>query len=170
MTFFTFLLLRPYTKWRGQKKIKTTSFHQYPWNSEVETTWISLIGWPLKTSIDYVLGWPTSPILCLLQSQYVQLIFFWNSADTRPHQKYWVSIFIRFPSLFSALIGVSDFNSKMHYVIERKSNTWENWQKEGNLININTQYFWYGLVSAEFQNKLVERIEIAYTLTTTYFN
>ena len=25
--------------------------HQYSWNSEVETTWISLIGWPHKTSI-----------------------------------------------------------------------------------------------------------------------
>ena len=33
-------------------------------------------------------------------------------------------------SLFSALIGVSDFNSKMHYVIERKSNSWEKWQKD----------------------------------------
>ena len=42
-------LLRPCTKWRGQKKIKSMSFHQYSWNSEVETTWISLIGWPHKT-------------------------------------------------------------------------------------------------------------------------
>ena len=43
-------LLRPCTKWRGQKKIKSMSFHQYSWNSEVETTWISLIGWHHKTS------------------------------------------------------------------------------------------------------------------------
>ena len=28
------------------------SFHQYSWNSEVETTWISLIGWQHKTSIN----------------------------------------------------------------------------------------------------------------------
>ena len=26
------------------------SFHQYSWYAEQETTWISLIGWPLKTS------------------------------------------------------------------------------------------------------------------------
>ena len=32
------------------KKIKTTSFDQYSWNSKVEKTWISLIGWPHKTS------------------------------------------------------------------------------------------------------------------------
>ena len=29
--------------------------HQYSWNSEVETTWISLIGWPLRTSTTYIL-------------------------------------------------------------------------------------------------------------------
>ena len=34
----------------GTKKIKSRSFHQYSWNSEVDTTWISLIGWPNKTS------------------------------------------------------------------------------------------------------------------------
>ena len=37
----------------GTKKIKSTSFHQYSWNSEVETTWISLIGWYHKTSSVY---------------------------------------------------------------------------------------------------------------------
>ena len=42
-------------KTEGTKKIKTTLFHQYLWNSKVETTWISLIGWPHKTStIQYV--------------------------------------------------------------------------------------------------------------------
>ena len=46
-------LLRPCRKWRGWKKIKSTSFHQYSWNSEVETTWISLIGWHHKTSNTY---------------------------------------------------------------------------------------------------------------------
>ena len=39
----------------GMKKIKSMLFHQYSWNSEVETTWISLIGWPHKTSNKYVL-------------------------------------------------------------------------------------------------------------------
>jgi hypothetical protein len=45
---------RPCNKSRGQKKVKPKSFHQYSWNSEVETTWISLIGWPHKTSSKYV--------------------------------------------------------------------------------------------------------------------
>ena len=30
--------------------MKSMSFHQYSWNSEVDTTWISLIGWHHKTS------------------------------------------------------------------------------------------------------------------------
>ena len=29
-------------------------FHQYSWNSAVVTTWISMIGWPQKTSITYL--------------------------------------------------------------------------------------------------------------------
>ena len=29
---------------------ETKSFRQYSWNSEVETIWIRLIGWPLRTS------------------------------------------------------------------------------------------------------------------------
>ena len=37
----------------GTKKIKSTSFHQYSWNYEVETTWINLIGWHHKTSSKY---------------------------------------------------------------------------------------------------------------------
>ena len=50
MTYFMLLLLRPCTKWRGQKKIKSMSFHQYSWNFEVESTWVSLIDWHHKTS------------------------------------------------------------------------------------------------------------------------
>ena len=46
-------LLRPCRKLRRWKKIKSISFHQYSWNSEVETTWISLIGWHHKTSNTY---------------------------------------------------------------------------------------------------------------------
>ena len=37
----------------GTKKIKSTSFHPYSWNSEVETTWISSVGWHHKTSTMY---------------------------------------------------------------------------------------------------------------------
>ena len=51
MIYFMLLLLRPCPKCRGPKKIKSMLFHQYSWNSEVETTWIILIGWPHKTSI-----------------------------------------------------------------------------------------------------------------------
>ena len=36
----------------GTKKLKSTSFHQYSWNSEVETTWISLISWHHKISYE----------------------------------------------------------------------------------------------------------------------
>ena len=39
-------------KIEGMKKIKSILFHQYSWNSEVETIWISLIGWHHKTSIN----------------------------------------------------------------------------------------------------------------------
>ena len=41
----------------GTKKIKSMSFHQYSGNSEVETTWISLIGWHHKTSTIYQHGY-----------------------------------------------------------------------------------------------------------------
>ena len=57
MTYFMFVLPRPRNKSRGQKKIKSRSFHQYSWNSEVDTTWISLIGWPHKTSIKQAFQW-----------------------------------------------------------------------------------------------------------------
>ena len=42
-------------------------FHQYSWNSGVETTWISLIGWHHKTSkITYLdLLWPSLSFLSL---------------------------------------------------------------------------------------------------------
>ena len=33
--------------------MKSMSFHQYSWNSEVETNWISLIDWHHKTSTTY---------------------------------------------------------------------------------------------------------------------
>ena len=35
---------------KGMKKIESMSLHQYSWNSEIETTWIILIGWHHKTS------------------------------------------------------------------------------------------------------------------------
>ena len=40
-------------KMEGMKRIKSMSFHQYSWNSEAETTPISLIGWHHKTSTIY---------------------------------------------------------------------------------------------------------------------
>ena len=54
-------------KMEGMKKIKSMSFHQYSWNSEVEATWISLIGWHHKTSSTYStnneqLQWPKSSL------------------------------------------------------------------------------------------------------------
>ena len=52
-------------------KKKSLSFHQYSWNSEVETTWISLIGWHHKTSSTY------SPRTLLLISR--TIVFFMSS-------------------------------------------------------------------------------------------
>ena len=46
-------------KMEGMKKIKKMLFHQYSWKSEVEKTWISLIGWPHKTSTILVVGLKT---------------------------------------------------------------------------------------------------------------
>ena len=37
----------------GIKKLRSMLFHQYSWNSEVETTWISLICWAHRTSSMY---------------------------------------------------------------------------------------------------------------------
>ena len=60
-------LLRPCRNQRGQKtflrprckiavKNKNNIFHELSWNSEVETSWISLIGWPYKMSNTYVIS------------------------------------------------------------------------------------------------------------------
>ena len=57
----------------GTKKIKSTLFHQYSWNSEVETMWISLIGWHHKTFNTYLL-------------ERIKLI--WTYHQTR---KFWIS-------------------------------------------------------------------------------
>ena len=48
--FWSSQFLRLLQQVEGTKKIKPKSFHQYSWNSEVDTTWISLIGRPHKTS------------------------------------------------------------------------------------------------------------------------
>ena len=52
--FLCFNISRTWIFWT--KIIKSTAFHQYSWNSEVETTWISLIGWHHTTSIAYTEG------------------------------------------------------------------------------------------------------------------
>ena len=49
------MLLRPC------RKLMECFFHQYSWNVEVETTWISFIGWPLKTTRQYYV--PTLTII-----------------------------------------------------------------------------------------------------------
>jgi len=47
---FGFFPLIP-SEWEKNKI--NVAFHQYSWNSDVEATWISLIGWPHKTSTAY---------------------------------------------------------------------------------------------------------------------
>ena len=66
------------------------SFHQYSWNSEVETTWISLIGWPQKMSSLYVflLCWLNSaPLLlstcCFEIANILSIHFFLTSVNTK---------------------------------------------------------------------------------------
>ena len=60
---------------KGTKKIKSMSFHQYSWNSEVEKYWISLIGWHHKTSTVYCIGmWRRTILLSRL---------FWYSLRVR---------------------------------------------------------------------------------------
>ena len=54
----------------------------------------------------------------------------WSLIPNLKFKSWMYIIFLTVASLFSALIGVSNFNSKMHYVIERKSNAWEKWQKD----------------------------------------
>ena len=54
MAYFTFSLVRPCTKWRGQKN-QCRSI-QYSWYSEVEITWIILIIITLRSKkIQYVI-------------------------------------------------------------------------------------------------------------------
>ena len=61
--FFFYILLRKSLSelkflpfWRfimWQHLWKNKSFHQNSWNSGLETSWISLIHWPLRTSSEY---------------------------------------------------------------------------------------------------------------------
>ena len=51
--------------------MKSTWFHQYSWNSEVETSWISLIGWHHKTSTIYG---PDAVILYLQETFSIAMI------------------------------------------------------------------------------------------------
>ena len=59
----------------GMKKIKSTSFHQYLWNSEVEITWTSLITWHHKTSTKYR----------------VTILMAWTDTIVKPYPQYWRS-------------------------------------------------------------------------------
>ena len=52
------------------------SFHLNQWNSEVETTWISLIGWSLRTSISYTFTSLVHHILCIVKHVGMKIIAF----------------------------------------------------------------------------------------------
>ena len=54
MTYFVFVLLRPRRNDREQFQRKEGCW--FSRNSEVEVTWTSLIGWPHKTSTNYLQG------------------------------------------------------------------------------------------------------------------
>ena len=53
----------------GTKKIKTILFHWYSWNSVVETTLKSLIGWLHRTSNEYVFPFSSSETLISLSGE-----------------------------------------------------------------------------------------------------
>ena len=61
----------------GMKKIKSMSFYQYSWNSEVESTWISLIGWHHKISSAYSFMLKYSKItVCVMHCvRFLQILF-----------------------------------------------------------------------------------------------
>ena len=77
--------------------MKSMSSHQYPWNSEVETTWISLIGWHHKTS-----------------SMYGSFLQTWSMAQTSHAPGFCWNQFRKcnFNFLFSILYKVSHLSSK----------------------------------------------------------
>ena len=50
--------------------------NQYPWNSEVESIWISLIGWSLRTSISYTFTSLVHHILCIVKHVGMEIIAF----------------------------------------------------------------------------------------------
>ena len=41
------------TSGTGTKRLKSMSFYQYSWNSEAESTWKSLNGWPHRMPTNY---------------------------------------------------------------------------------------------------------------------
>ena len=84
-------LLRNEREWFWRKQGRSVGFSS---NSEVEATWISLIGWPHKTSSSYGLTVPIY-ILCLEYSfrnmkpsvSWGSLHFLWPKSSS---SKYWV--------------------------------------------------------------------------------
>ena len=78
----------------GTKRIKSWSFHQYSRNSEGETTWISLVGWPHKTSNVY-LGQVHSLPRYLIQFTLlgIQLTHHWSEVDQHCYPLFWWNFF-----------------------------------------------------------------------------
>ena len=70
----------------GMKKIKSMSFHQYSWNSEVKTT--SLIGWHHKTSSKYYIRAQLKLVKMDKISELLTQFFKWINETVKGIQEY----------------------------------------------------------------------------------
>ena len=123
----------------GTKKIKSMSFHQYSWNSEVKTTWISLIGWPQKTSNMYIIctyfvdGWnrknclKDDTVVFLLQTLQRISIILTTLTDILPLQLPYLK-----NRLWSSCSGFNDWSK--HFIFQR--NLMKTYHNEANTSGI----------------------------------
>ena len=120
-------LLRPCNKPRGQKKIKSTLFHQYSWNSEVETTWISLIGWPHKTSRVYPLNpsWFGELLIFLIFEIHYSLCFFVFNRGSMPQ---WT------PNKLLTVMSLAVLYQRSNYLLKPKCFTVRPWTSAAEVL------------------------------------
>ena len=121
----------------GTKKIKSTSFHQYSWNFEVETTWISLIGWQHKTSSRGVANYLTADeefmkvLMCfaetsLLQNDYISNRRLMGSTDQADPSCFyfrisWILMEQRWFYFFHPLHFLQGLRSLKHWLLQKLS-------------------------------------------------
>ena len=122
-------------KTEATKKLKTKSFHQYSWNSEVETTWISLIGRPhLLGSIRLKPGFDLGLIPKLKTDLWITLLLqriFRSGFDAHHNwSKLWFFLNVNAASEFF-LLHISDALgwSSQQGMSQKRKRTWMTHQK-----------------------------------------